>query len=146
MKSLVPFFVTFSIFLLYFLYRGLKRYRELAGNKTAPLHIPQDWEKINVDISQCEIVSRVYYENKEIDESPTIRKLLDSINSKGELKESVLSIAIYKHKFSDGQVSTFRSEPIKADEVTVRNKMGNATAISLYVDPSNRSNYLFTVS
>jgi hypothetical protein len=145
MKNLLPLAILFVIFLFYFFFRGLRRYKMLTKGKSYHSSMPGNWEKIIVDSEQCKVLFREYYEEEEIDESPTIRKLLDSIQAKNTAKKSGLSVVVYTHKFPNGEEYTFKSEPIKADDVTVRYMLMNLKTLSLFVDPLNRNSYLFRI-
>ena len=145
MKNLLPLAILFVIFLLYYLFRGLKKYRLQTKNSPSHLSIPESWQRIIVNGEDCEVFYREYYEEKEIDESPTIRKLLDSIKTDNTAKKIGLSVVVYTHKFPDGEVFTFKSKPLKSDDVSVRYMLMNLKTVSLFVDPLDRNNYLFKI-
>ena len=95
MKNLLPLGILFIIFLFYYLFKALRQYKMLTKGKSHHLPIHGNWEKIIVDSERCEVLFREYYEEEEIDESPTIRKLLDSIHAKNTAKQSGLSVIVY---------------------------------------------------
>ncbi len=145
MKNLIAVAIVFVIFLLYFIFRSIRQYKKLIKRKTYYSQIPKNWEKLIVDVEDCQILFREYYEEREVDESPAIISLLDFINAENKKIKSGISVVTYTHKFPNGEIHMFKSESIKADDVTVKYNLMNARTLSLFVDPLNRSRYVFKV-
>lgn len=143
--NLFPLAILFVIFLVYFSFKALRQYKRSTTGKHSLLPIAENWDKIIVNSDQCDVVFREYYEEEEVDESPTIAKLLDSIQAKPAAKKTGFSVIVYTHKFPNGKEHTFKSEPIKSDDVSVRYMLMKAKTVLLFVDPLNRNNYLFKV-
>lgn len=123
--------------------KGYKQYKLLT--KGSSYTIPSNWTKISVEFEQCEVVSREFYKTEEIDESPSIRELLDSMGKEKKAVKSSISMVIYKHRFADGVEKNYRSEPIKADEISTRIRIRGLGKGQLFVDPFNRDNYFFKI-
>jgi hypothetical protein len=148
--SIIPFVILFFLALIISLIVGLIKYRKTFQQNPASIPLKDYGNKIMVDISKCEIKTKEYYEDGNNERLPSRIDIIDSLyrskssNGSNATKKSV-SVVIYRHTYSDGQVVEYRSAPIYLPKELIRySLLGNQEA-TLYVDPSNRTNYYLEV-
>jgi hypothetical protein len=145
MKSAIPYLIAFIVVLIYSLIKGVQKYRQLTGASSPKKNIPGNWSRVDIDVNHCEVKSREYFEEPS-EKSPSRIQILDSIVGKRPAEQHrVVSAIIYYHHYPDGHVQIFKSEPIYADETSVRYMLMNKDRLRLYVDPLERTNYYFGV-
>lgn len=145
--SFIPYFI-FFLFLVVIgiavsLYKVKKAQRATQINHD--ISLKKEGKRILVDFSQCEIKSRVFYEDLKHDNFPTWIEIIDSLGHKNNREKKIrkeVSEILFEH-VSGTKKYIYRSNPIYMPETTLRFKLLTKGSTHIYVDSDNESRYFF---
>ncbi len=119
-----------------------KAYKSLA-------YLKNTGHKIFINLEDCELKTREYYDKEPSDEMPSRVEIMDSLynpNQSYEGVHKVVSVLIYRHTSPTGQKVEFRSELIEMPAERIRFAMEKNKKTTIYVDKNNRNLYYFDIS
>jgi hypothetical protein len=136
--------VVIAVVINFWSYRSKKKHISLGLD----FPLKRTGVKILVNLKECEIRSREYYE-KEVDESfPTKIDMLDSlygVKPQEALLKRHVSVILYKHLESDGSYQEFKSAAIYLSGDLLRSRLDRHKETFVYVHPEDKSRYYFDI-